>query len=105
MAIELDDGIQKDACEKANKLKRKSSADFCSFGEWVGSVVLDALAKGENVTKSQEVPGAYDVQVTFQVAKAAPEPANDCVELLALSLALPSDCLEIKIKGRKVTIC
>jgi hypothetical protein len=105
MAISPDDGIRKDACEKANKLKEKSAADFCSFGEWVSSVVLDEFANGENVTESQDVPGAYDVRVTFQVGKAASEPSTDCTELFALRTALATDCIDVIIKGRKVTIC
>lgn len=105
MTIIPDDGIRKDACEKANKLKEKSSADFCSFGEWVTSVVLDAFADGSNVTDSQDVAGAFDVQVTFQVRKAASQPSSDCSEAFALAADLATDCIDVIIKGRTVTIC
>jgi hypothetical protein len=107
MDSSINDKLKEKACKKAYELAKDTGADFCSFGEWVTSLVLDEFAR--------EAPAGADkhtVTLQFEVSGVAgpgePVPCDESLELRLYSLqqdAAGGECIEITIRGKSVTIC
>ncbi|MFO7587302.1 MAG: hypothetical protein R6X22_04435 [Gemmatimonadota bacterium] len=97
--------LKREACEKANKLKKMSAADFGSFGEWVTAVVLDTFANsGPSVTGPDDA-GKYKVSVEFEVSRSSGGEPTPCAEAYSLMSYAAADCVEVTIRGRTVLVC
>jgi len=103
----INDKLKEKACRKAHELAKDKGADYCSFGEWVTALVLDQFA-------TDAVAGAekHVVTLEFEVSGVAgPDGPSPCDEELGLRLyslqqdAAAGECIEITIRGKKVTIC
>ena len=107
MESEINDKLKEKACRKAHELAKDKGADYCSFGEWVTSLVLDEFATSAPAGAEKHV-----VRLEFEVAGVAgPEGPRPCEEKLGLRLyslqqdAAAGECIEITIRGKSVTIC
>ena len=104
----ITDKLKEKACRKAHELAKDKGADFCSFGEWVTSLVLNEFA-GSDATVD-DLP--FKVTLEFEVSGVAgPGEPSPCEEKLGLRLyslqqdAAAGECIEITIRGKSVTIC
>lgn len=98
----MNENLKKKACEKAHQLAKNKGADYCTLGEWVVSQVLEEFARtGENViTLPFEVSGLED--------PGKPLPCDQELELAlhAREQAAQEDqCIEIRVRGKTVTVC
>jgi hypothetical protein len=105
MDLSQESELKQKACEAANKLKKKSGADFCSFGEWVSAVVLDTFANGGPSLTGPDDAGKYKVSVEFEVSRSSGGEPTPCAEAYSLTSYAATDCVDVTINGRTVTIC
>ena len=103
----INDRLKEKACRKAHELAKDKGADYCSFGEWVTSLVLDEFA-----TKAPAGAVKHVVTLEFEVSGVAgpsmPSPCDEKLGLMLYSLqqdAAAGECIEITIRGKSVTIC
>lgn len=99
------ESLKQKACETANKLQKKSGADFCSFGEWVTSVVLDTFANSGPSVTGPDAAGKYKVSVEFEVSESSGSDPTPCGETYSLMSLAATDCVDVTIRGKTVTIC
>ena len=96
------DKLKEKACRKAHELAKEKGADYCSFGEWVVALVLEKFANGE----SSPITLQFEVGGVAETGKPLPCDEEYGLRLFALQQEAADDqCIEVRIRGKTVTIC
>ncbi len=103
----INDKLKEKACKKAHELAKDKGADYCSFGEWVTSLVLEEFATNAPAGADKHVV-TLEFQVSGVAGSVEPSPCEEELGLRLYALeqdAAAGECIEITIRGKSVTIC